>query len=230
MTYSKWFFLCFISFSVSGFIGNSENNKSNLDYTINWEGEFSKPQKQKVETWLEEVSKAVYTTLGRYPFQVKYNIYMKESFSEPVPWANTIRHDEQGVNFHIDPSFSLNAFQMDWTAAHEISHLSIPFVGRENMWFSEGYASYLQWQILRMQGLYSSEEIEQKYKNKIALVKTAYATDNTFLSQAEQLRRNHNYPALGWCMLFYVSRCRIENQTQHKLTRGNSELPAERPI
>jgi len=198
MTYSKWFLVCLVSLLFLSFVNNSESFKARLDYSINGEGDFSKNEKQKIETWLAGVSDAVAQTLGRYQFKVRYNLYKKESSREPVPWANTVRSNDQGVNFHVDPSFSLNEFQMDWTAPHEIAHLSIPFVGRENMWFSEGYASFLQWQVLRVQGLYSSEEIAQKYQSKIEMVKREYSCERSFLAQSEKVKRSHNYPALYW--------------------------------
>ena len=96
---------------------------------------------------------------------------------------------------------------MDWTAAHELSHLSIPFVGRSNMWFSEGYASYWQWQILLQQGIYSINEIQHKYRDKLDKIKPFYASDESFLETSGKLRTNHNYPAVYWggvCYFFQV--------------------------
>ena len=80
-------------------------------------------------------------SIGSYPFTVTYYLSRKDNASEPVPWANTVRSGEQAVEFYVDPSYDLSEFLADWTAPHEISHLSIPYVGRSNMWFSEGYAS-----------------------------------------------------------------------------------------
>ena len=186
---------------------NAQESSQNLDFRIHWEGRFNTQEKEKVTLWLSEVSQAVSNTLGPYSFPVNYYIYEKRSSREPVPWANTLRSADQGVNFHIDPSFSLSDFQTDWTAPHEIAHLSLPFVGRSNMWFSEGYASYMQWRILEHQGVLTKTEMDKKYNEKLVLVKQAYNSSDSFMGLSEKAKGSHNYPALYWggaCYFFMV--------------------------
>ena len=103
-----------------------------------WEDRFSRQEQQKLKKWLFTITYGVEQTLGIYPFEVHYYIHRRNFASEPVPWANTDRNYKQSVHFHVDPSFSFQEFIDDWTAPHEISHLSIPFVGRNQSWFSEG--------------------------------------------------------------------------------------------
>jgi hypothetical protein len=182
------------------------SNTQNLRYKIIWEDHFSTSEKQKIEQWLDEVSMATAKTLGHYPFKVNYYLHRRSS-SEPVPWAHTERGSVQGVHFYVDPSFSLKSFQMDWTASHEISHLSIPFVGRSNMWFSEGYASFMQWQVLKVQGLYTQQEIQEKYNAKMDKVNRSYDSDDNFMDLLNKMKRQYNFPALYWggaCYFFCV--------------------------
>ncbi len=150
---------------------------------------------------------ATIETLGGYLFTVNLYINRKPS-KEPLPWAMTIRDGEQGIQFHIDTKYSLKEFQMDWTAAHELSHLSIPYVGRSNMWFSEGYASFWQWQILMQQGLYSEKEVMAKYMAKFNRIKGSYDTSESFLNSSNSLKSRHNYPGVYWggaCYFFKVN-------------------------
>lgn len=107
-----------------------------------WEDSFSPGEKKNVENWLLNVTGAVETTLGVYPFDLHFYLHRQNGSSEPVPWAHTRRDNNQGVKFYIDPSFAPGSFTEDWTAPHEISHLSIPYLGRQHAWFAEGYASY----------------------------------------------------------------------------------------
>ena len=156
----KPFFLI-LAFGTGFLTVSFQSPKAELKVEYIWEDDFSASETKKIEAWLGGVSEAVAQTFGLYPFTVKLYIH-RSSAKEPVPWAETSRNGEQAVHFYVDPSYSLQDFQMDWTAAHEISHLSIPFVGRSNMWFSEGYASYWQWQILLLLGMYATNEIKKK--------------------------------------------------------------------
>ena len=132
-----------------------------------WDDDFTETEKRKMFVWLDGASNAVFDTLGYYPFSIHVYMHKSTSRNEPVPWANTVRGEKQGIHFHVNPEYSLKGFFTDWTATHEISHLSIPFVGKENMWFSEGYASFMQWYILQHQGYYSIDEVHEKYRAKL---------------------------------------------------------------
>lgn len=177
-----------------------------LDTEYVWKDEFSQSEVQKIQLWLDGVSDAVVKTFGSYRFPVKFYIH-RINGREPVPWAETSRDGEQAVIFHVDPDYSLEEFQLDWTAPHEIAHLSIPFIGRSNMWFSEGYSSFWQWQILMEQELYSKKEIKKKYHSKMERIKPSYNTDANFIETSQKLLSQHNYPAVYWggaCYFFKV--------------------------
>ena len=96
-----------------------------------WEDDFTAKEQEMVKTWLQVTALSTAQTLGSYPFTVNLYIH-KKTANEPVPWARTVRDNEQAIHFHIDTKFSLEEFQTDWTASHELSHLSIPFIGKEN--------------------------------------------------------------------------------------------------
>ena len=202
MTFLKSYLIIVILVFLSAF----SNSNGNLNYFIKWEGSFTKSEKLKIETWLNDVSVAINKTLGHYPFKVNYYIY-KSTRNEPVPWANTERSNIQGVHFHVNLSFSLEDFKKDWTAAHEISHLSIPYVGIENMWFSEGYASFMQWKILEEQGVYTAVEIDNIYDKKLKSIRSVYNSSEPFLSICNAQKKLNNYPALyygGACYFMHI--------------------------
>ncbi len=153
-------------------LGPMEEPRSLIEW--HWEDEFSTAERDKVEDWLNSVTGAVESTLGVYPFTVHFYIHRRKGSSEPVPWASTRRQYVQGVDFHIDPSFSLQAFLDDWTAPHEISHLSIPYLGQEQSWFAEGYASFMQYQVMQKLGICSEQEVGEIYAEKIERVRPYY--------------------------------------------------------
>lgn len=104
----------------------------------NWRDKFSLQEKRELRQWITRTASPIEDQVGPYPFTINVHFYRREGRGEPVPWAKTRRPGEEGVNFYVDPSFSLNTWLSDWTAPHELSHLLIPYVGREHSWFAEG--------------------------------------------------------------------------------------------
>lgn len=187
---------------------------AHFNYEAIWKDAFSKSEKEKLIQWIDEVGDAVEQTIGVYPFQVQIYFHRANKSSEPVPWAHTDRNEEQAVHFHVDPSYNLQSFLNDWTAAHEISHLSIPYVGKEYSWFSEGYASFMQWQIMQVQGVITKSELKEKYVQRISRAKLKYASKQSFLSVFRFLRNRHDYPSVyygGACYFLKVNQILIKD-------------------
>jgi hypothetical protein len=199
-----------------GFVNSSNISSTNIDQepTTNttppkrnivespiiwhWENRFEKQEVYQIKKWLNLVNSSVTKTLGKYPFKVHFYIHRSKNGNEPVPWAHTTRGEDLGVHFHVNMDYSPQEFLNDWTAAHEISHLSIPFVGKENAWFSEGYASYMQYQVMQEQGVYSKEEVVERYKMKFTKCKSSYQTQLPFPQAADSLKKSWNYPDMYW--------------------------------
>jgi hypothetical protein len=169
-----------------------------------WEDDFSPAEKEKIKKYITEVSDAAFNLLGKYPFDIHYFFHRSDSQNEPIPWAHTERSKKiQGVRFYINPLFSYQDLISDWTAPHEISHLSIPHLGKENSWFAEGYASYMQYQIMQELGVYTKDEVAKKYQEKIDNIKDDYSDTLTFIDNAKALRARYNFPAMYWGSAMY---------------------------
>jgi hypothetical protein len=181
-----------------------------------WEDSFAESETHQIKNWLATVNKAVIQTLGNYPFKTHFYIHRSTRGDEPVPWANTTRGKKQGVHFHINMDYPLNEFLNDWTAQHEISHLSIPFVGSENSWFSEGYATFMQYQIMKAQGVFTESEIQEKYLNRVADCKSSYQTNLTFPEAADSLKGVWNYPDMYWGGVSFFWTLNQEYQKQNR--------------
>ena len=113
-----------------------------------WEDNFSHHEKQRLINWISHAEQGITRLFGTLPYSYKVHFHRMTQEREPVPWAHTDKRNGRAVHFHVNTAFSQDAFKKDWTAPHELSHLMFPYVGRENMWFSEGIASYLQYQIM----------------------------------------------------------------------------------
>lgn len=113
-----------------------------------WEDKFSRHEKQQLTDWILRAEHGMITLFGPLPYSYRVHFHRISDGHEPVPWAHTDKRNGRTVHFHVNTSYSWRSFNKDWTAPHELSHLMFPYLGRENMWFSEGIASYLQYQIM----------------------------------------------------------------------------------
>jgi hypothetical protein len=168
------------------------------EFVYKWKDDFTEAEKTKVKKWLDITFSAVKNRIGDYPFDVHLFIYRRDNQSEPCPWANTWRYPNQQVHFHIDPSFSLEEFIEDWTAPHELSHLAIPYIGERETWFSEGFASFMQYQVMEEMGLLNPSQRDSAYSAKVNKAGQFYSGNQAFGSEAMELRENNNYPAMYW--------------------------------
>jgi len=86
----------------------------------------------------------------------------------------------------------------DWTAPHEISHLAIPFLGKSNSWIAEGFATYMQNEILLELKEMSQAEVDEKYRRKLSNAYPYYQENSTFAETAMALRKRNYYAEMYW--------------------------------
>ncbi len=133
------------------------------EISLEYQGQFSLEQKQMLSQWVEEMASAVASIYGEYPLErSRIKLIRSYSWREPVPWGEVERWRGSRVVLHVNPNFSYQRIRSDWTAAHELSHLLLPYVGSKNSWFSEGLASYYQNISRGKVGLLSPQETFQK--------------------------------------------------------------------
>lgn len=199
-------------------VDENENIEEWNETQIHWHFEdvFTVKEKERLENWIRKVYNATEKTLGKYPFPVHVYFHDAGTSSEPVPWAHTKRYPTQQVHFYVDLNYTDQEFLDDWTAPHEISHLSIPFLGKENAWFAEGFASFWQYQIMHTLGVLSEVEMENEYqrqwKKNLHHIKGA----KPYLICVQKQRNFHNYPAMYWggAYFFYVYHKKLINENK----------------
>jgi hypothetical protein len=167
---------------------------------LSWDGDFTNEEKEKVTNWIADINTATNKTLGQYRFDVYVTIMRSESKNRPVPFGFARRRSGRNeVHLYVNPAASYDELMLDWTAQHEFSHLSIPFLGKKNKWFSEGFATFLSRQIMLDQGLFTQTEFDSLYHSKITESKTAYnSSTKTFIEVSDSLLENHNYAYMYW--------------------------------
>lgn len=172
---------------------------ANAEIVWHWKDSFSTGEKAKLQRWVTETVAGVERAVTPFPFDVHINFHRAGRGSSPVPWANTVRSRRQGVNFHVNPEHSLTSFQNDWTASHELSHLLVPYVGRRHAWFAEGFASFMQYQVMQELGVVDAAEARSRYRARVSRAKRRYSMHDTpFVDAAQTLAARRQFPTMYW--------------------------------
>lgn len=157
---------------------------------------FNEGQAKMLENWVTQGVNATRATLGIYPTPLELHLYPRKS-NQPVPWAYTRRDRKGSVHFHVDTRFGLKKFVHDWTLYHELAHMALPYLGAEYRWFSEGFASFMQYQIMAKSGVLEGT-LDERYRTKISPHLRWFNSDLTAASIAKRLMDNRQYPAAYW--------------------------------
>lgn len=165
-------------------------------YVVRGTERFLPEQQQKLVQWLDFGVTQTASVFGDYPFTMELHLHPRQS-RQPVPWANTWRARVQSVHFYVDSRFSLQHFINDWTLYHELSHLALPYLGERHTWFAEGFASFMQYQIMQQAGLLQSTPA-QLYRDKLAPHLRWYNSDYSVTEVASRLLTQGKYPAAYW--------------------------------
>lgn len=174
---------------------------------------FNKEQGKMLQSWLSLGVNATRATLGIYPTPLSLHLYPKKS-NQPVPWAYTRRDGKGSVHFHVDTRFGLTKFVDDWTIYHELAHMALPYLGLEYRWLSEGFASFMQYQIMLEAGVLKGD-LNEHYKSKITPHLRWFNSDLTAASIARRLMENNQYPAAYWGSAYFFVIAELQLRQQH---------------
>jgi hypothetical protein len=177
-----------------------ESIAEDYDLIWTWEGDFTADEQEKLKTWITDVNAANSHTLGPNQFDIYVNFIRSESKNRPVPFGFASRKNGiNQVNLYVNPSASAEELMEDWTAQHEFSHLSIPYLGSKHKWFSEGFATFLSRQTMMDQGFYTQTEFDSLYHRKISEAKEFYnSTTKTFIEVSDSLMQHYSYSHMYW--------------------------------
>ncbi len=77
---------------------------------------------------------------------------------EPVEFGQSTRGQGSGLTLFVDAAQPAAAFDHDWVAVHEMSHLFHPYLGDRGSWLAEGLATYYQNVLRARAGLLTPDE------------------------------------------------------------------------
>ena len=151
-------------------------NSANANPSWRWHDDFSNREKEKLVDWILHAEQGMENLFGALPYRYTVHFHRMKRGRGPTPWANTDKRRGRSVHFYVNTAYAWSAFEKDWTASHELSHLMFPYIGTSGRWFSEGLASYLQYQIMYASGTINWRQAINRYAERL----NAARRQNTF--------------------------------------------------
>ena len=99
----------------------------------------------ELRTYVQRAAEAVRRLHGTMPTErVEVIVVPVNAGPDPVAFGHVGRGGGGSVALLVRENASLEALLSDWVLVHELSHLAMPYVRREDAWLSEGFATYYQ--------------------------------------------------------------------------------------
>ena len=160
---------------------------------------FTQQNQTELTTWILRNEAGLVQLFGPLPFRYQVYFHLQKHSLEPVPWANTDKRNGRAVHFYVDPQFESSSFLADWTAPHELSHLLFPYLRSDSAWFSEGIATYLQYQVMYASGIISWQQAVEKMRTGFRNAGNSIQDRHRSIQAISQDYPNvKNFPRLYW--------------------------------
>jgi hypothetical protein len=126
------------------------------------------PVQPEVVDWTRQTAEHVALAYGRFPNPHARAILFPSRGrwgDSAVQFGRVVRDGGETIELMVDPRGSEEEFLSAWTAAHEFSHLMLPYISRDQRWISEGFAQYYQNVLLARAGRYTPDEAWRKIQD-----------------------------------------------------------------
>ena len=173
---------------------------------------------EQMQAWIQDSAQMVADLYGRFPrSQAQVLIAPGASGPEPVPWAYVVRGGNPAAHFFINQRRPIKEFFEDWTAAHELSHLLLPFVNTDDMWLSEGMATYYQTVLRARRGRMTAVDAWQSLHAGFARGMES-APGLTLAQATESMYRDGSYMRVYWegAAMLLMADVRLRQMTADK--------------
>ena len=153
---------------------------------------------EQMQAWIEDAARMVAALYGHFPqSQAQILVVPGARGNEPTPWAYVVRGGSPAAHFFINQRRPIKEFLDDWTAVHELSHLLLPYVNSDDIWLSEGVATYYQ-NVLRARGGRMTAP-DAWHRLHAGFVRGMGSAQGLTLAQAtESMYRNDTYMRVYW--------------------------------
>jgi len=173
---------------------------------------------EQMQAWIRDSAQMVAELYGRFPqSQVQILVAPGARGNEPTPWAYVVRGGSPAAHFFINQRRPIKEFFDDWTAVHELSHLLLPYINSDDIWLSEGVATYYQ-NVLRARGGRMTA-LEAWQRLHAGFVRGMENAQGMTLAQAtESMYRDGTYMRVYWegAAMLLIADVRLRQMTAGK--------------
>ena len=176
-------------------------------------------QRDKLLRWLERVGRAAVAAYGRLPLaDVQVLVIPVGPQREAVVFGQSTRGQGNGLTLFVDPAQDAGAFDRDWVAVHEFSHLFHPHLGARGAWLAEGLATYWQNVLRARSGLLTPRHAWEELADGFARGRGATPHDaTTTLADASlAMERDHDFGRVYWSGTAYWLAVDLELRRAHR--------------
>ena len=173
---------------------------------------------EQMQAWIQDSAQMVAALYGRFPqSQAQILIAPGARGNEPTPWAYVVRGGSPAAHFFINQRRPIREFFADWTAVHELSHLLLPYVNADDIWLSEGVATYYQ-NVLRARGgrMTAAEAWQRLHAGFVRGMESAQGL--TLAQATESMYRDGTYMRVYWegAAMLLIADVRLRQMTAGK--------------
>jgi hypothetical protein len=173
---------------------------------------------EQMQAWIQDSAQMVADLYGRFPqSQAQILVAPGARGNEPTPWAYVVRGGSPAAHFFINQRRPIKEFFEDWTAVHELSHLLLPYVNSDDVWLSEGVATYYQNVLRARSGRMTALDAWQRLN--AGFVRGMESAHGLTLAQAtESMYRDGTYMRVYWegAAMLLIADVRLRQMTAGK--------------
>ena len=172
-----------------------------------------------IERWLRHAVEVASTGGSSFPGQ-RLQVLLASGAPNGEAFGGLSRGGAASVFMRIPTHYDEQKLMSDWVLVHELSHLQLPFVTREDAWLPEGLATYHQ-EVLRVR---AGVQTEKRALSRMLKAMRSAKTQGTGRSLREESRDMHEtyaFRAVYWAGAAYFL---MADLTLRERTQGHKTL------
>ncbi|HEX6240779.1 MAG TPA: hypothetical protein VFZ61_07795, partial [Polyangiales bacterium] len=159
-------------------------------------GELPEIDRAQLSRWLRAQVELGAESDGRFPTRSLQVLVMPMNLGSE-PFGNVARGGGASVLLLVPTSFDAATLTRDWVLPHELSHLLLPFLAREDAWLAEGFATYYQEVLRARAGLISPAEALSNIASALRSARREAGAES-LCEQSRRMHQTHGYRAVYW--------------------------------
>jgi hypothetical protein len=167
-------------------------------------GEPDPAQRVRLIAWLRRVAEAALSAYGRLALPdvqvlaIPISAQPVGARNEAVVFGQSTRGQGNALTLFVDPTQSDAAFDHDWVAVHELSHLFHPYLGDSGAWLAEGLATYYQNVLRARAGLLTPEQAWAQLDDGFARGRRETRGNSTLEAASARMGELHDFQRIYW--------------------------------